>query len=309
MHPLAGIYAAAVTPLDRNGHPIPKAIPPLLEFLARRGCHGALILGTTGEGPSFSPAERLAIMEAATRVRETVPDFRLFAGTGTPSLTETADLTRAAFDLGYDGVVVLPPYYFRTASEEGLFRWFAALLESAVPADGALFGYHIPQVSGVGFSLDLLARLRDAFPNFVGIKDSTGDPAHAEALGARFGDDLLVLNGNDRLLSHALANQAGGAITALANLASPFARRVWDAHRRGEADAAAQATLNAARDALEAFPPFAPTVKALLHRLYDFPEWAVRPPLLPLAADKATKAALVMKNALKTADYADFTEN
>ncbi len=157
----------------------------------------------------------------------------------------------------------------------------------------------------MGLSLDLLARLRDGFPNFVGIKDSTGDPAHAEALGARFGDDLLVLNGNDRLLSHALANHAGGAITALANLASPFARRVWDAHQRGEADIAAQATLNAARDALEAFPPFGPTVKVLLHRLYDFPAWAVRPPLLPLAADKAAEAARAMKAALKTTENTD----
>ena len=299
---LAGIYAAAVTPLDANDKPILEHLPVLLEFLARRGCHGALILGTTGEGPSFSPEERLAIMQAAARIHKSRPDFRLLAGTGTPSLSETIALTRAAFHLGYTGVVVLPPYYFRTASDEGLFRWFATVLRQAVPADGALLGYHIPRVSGVGFSPDLLARLRDAFPNFVGIKDSTGDPAYAEALGRRFGRDLLVLNGNDRLLSHALAHHAGGAITALANLASPFARRVWDAHRRGEANAAAQATLNAARDALEAFPPFAPTVKALLHSLYDFPEWAVRPPLLPLAADKAAEAALAMKTALKAAE-------
>jgi len=305
MHPLAGIYAAAVTPLDDENRPIPEAIPSLLEFLARRGCHGALVLGTTGEGPSFSPAERLAIMQAATLVRQVAPNFRLLAGTGTPSLTETAELIRAAFDLGYDGVVVLPPYYFRTASEEGLFRWFAALLKAAVPADGALFGYHIPQVSGVGFSLDLLARLREAFPNFVGIKDSSGDPAHAEALGERFGDDLLVLNGNDRLLTHALAHHAGGAITALANLASPFARRVWDAHQQGEAAPEAQATLNAARDALEAFPPFAPTVKALLHALHGFPRWAVRPPLLPLTDEKAAEAARLMEKAIKSTDDTD----
>ena len=298
MHPLAGIYAAAVTPLDAENKPILEHIPVLLEFLARRGVHGALLLGTTGEGPSFSPEERLAIMQAATRIREHRPDFRLLAGTGTPSLTETIALTRAAFHLGYDGVVVLPPYYFRTASDEGLFRWFAALLKAAVPADGALFGYHIPQVSGVGFSLDLLARLRDAFPNFVGIKDSTGHPEHAEALGRRFGSDLLVLNGNDRLLTHALANHAGGAITALANLASPFLRRVWDAQQRSAADTDAQSTLNAARDALEAFPPFAPTVKALLHALHDFPRWEVRPPLLPLAGDKAAEAARLMNAAL-----------
>ncbi len=298
MHPLAGIYAAAVTPADANGTPQTDALPALLGFLAERGCHGALILGTTGEGPSFAPEERLAIMQAAARVRETRPDFRLLAGTGTPSLSETILLTKAAFDLGYQGVVVLPPYYFRDAPEEGLFRWFAALLEAAVPADGALFGYHIPQVSGVGFSLDLLARLRAAFPNFVGLKDSSGDPDHAAALGARFGDDLLVLNGNDRLLTHALAHHAGGAITALANLASPWLREVWEAHQAGRPAPAAQETLNRARDALEASPPFGPTVKALLHTLHGFPRWGVRPPLLPLPADKMAEAGERMGKAL-----------
>ncbi len=298
MHPLAGIYAAAVTPADENGIPQTDALPALLGFLAERGCHGALILGTTGEGPSFAPEERLAIMQAAARVRETHPDFRLLAGTGTPSLSETILLTKAAFDLGYQGVVVLPPYYFRDAPEEGLFRWFAALLKATVPPDGALFGYHIPQVSGVGFSLNLLARLRAAFPNFVGLKDSSGDPDHAAALGARFGDDLLVLNGNDRLLTHALAHHAGGAITALANLASPWLREVWEAHQQGRAAPAAQETLNRARDVLEAYPPFAPTVKALLHALHGFPRWGVRPPLLPLPPQREQEATQALQKVL-----------
>ncbi len=298
MHPLAGIYAAAVTPADPHGKPIPDDLPPLLDFLAERGCHGALLLGTTGEGPSFSPEERLAIMQTATQVRETHPDFRLLAGTGTPSLSETAALTRAAFDLGFDGVVVLPPYYFRDASDEGLYRWFAELLTTAVPTDGALLGYHIPQVSGVGLSLDLLARLHDAFPNFVGIKDSTGDPDHAAALGARFGDDLLVLSGNDRLLTHALTHHAGGAITALANLASPWLREIWDAHQQGKAAPHAQAVLDRGRDALEAYPPFGPTLKAALHHLHGFPQWGVRPPLLPLPPQRGQEAAQALEKAL-----------
>jgi 4-hydroxy-tetrahydrodipicolinate synthase len=92
-------------------------VPRLLDFLARRGCHGALLLGTTGEGPSFAPEERIAIFRAALEVQQTQPAFRLLAGTGTPSLEETIILTRAAFDLGMDGVVVLPPYYFRKITD------------------------------------------------------------------------------------------------------------------------------------------------------------------------------------------------
>ena len=169
---LSGVYAAAVTPLKSDFSPDLDAIPELLGFFAGRGCHGALMLGTTGEGPSFSPAEREGIWRAALHVHDQHPDFRLLAGTGTPSLTETVDLTRLAFDLGLDGVVTLPPYYFRKAGEEGVFAWFSEVITRAVPKDGALLGYHFPGVAGIGFSLELLRRLKDCFPaQFEGLKD------------------------------------------------------------------------------------------------------------------------------------------
>src|SRR5574337_791676 len=144
LHPLSGIYAAAVTPLYPDYSIDVSAIPYVLDFLARRGCHGALLFGTTGEGPSFAPEERIEACKAALKVRQAHPDFKLLLGTGTPSLDETAALTRAAFDLGFDGAVVLPPYYFRTVSDDGLFAWFSEVIKRAVPGDGALFGYHIP---------------------------------------------------------------------------------------------------------------------------------------------------------------------
>ena len=158
-HPLTGVYAAALTPLreaspkgdDHASNLDLEAVAPYLAFLASRGCHGALLFGTTGEGPSFSPAERGAVWQTAVRVREQFPNFKLLAGTGTPSLTETIELTRAAFDLGYDGVVTLPPYYFRKATDEGIFHWFRELIQKAVPADGYLLGYHFPTVAGIGF--------------------------------------------------------------------------------------------------------------------------------------------------------------
>src|SRR5512147_2610790 len=193
-HPLAGVYAAAVTPLDPDSDIDQAGLVSLLSFLAQRGCHGALLLGTTGEGPSFSPQEREVIFRAALQVRQAFPGFRLLAGTGTPSLEETVLLTSAAFDLGFNGVVVLPPYYFRNVSDDGLFAWFSQVLSRAVPEEGYLLGYHIPPVSGVPLSLDLLARLKDAFPDrFAGIKDSSADPDHALRLGERFGHSLLVL--------------------------------------------------------------------------------------------------------------------
>jgi 4-hydroxy-tetrahydrodipicolinate synthase len=289
--PLAGVYAAVLTPLKPDFSPDPSALPGLLDFLARRGCHGALLFGTTGEGPSFAPAERLLMLQAALEIRQVYPGFHLLLGTGTPSLEETIELTRAAFDLGVDGVVVLPPYYFRKVNDDGLLAWFSQILQRAVPAGGALFGYHIPPITGVGLSFELLARLKDAFPErFAGIKDSSADGQHAREIGQRFGADLLILNGTDRLFSLALQAGASGCITALGNLFSPELRRVWDAHQRGETDEVAQSRLNAARAVSESYPPAPPLLKILIARWHGFPQWPVRPPLLSMSADIASKA-------------------
>ena len=281
-HSLAGVYAAAVTPLREpfDSTLDVDSLPLLMHFLASRGCHGIILFGTTGEGPSFSPTERERLMRTAYEVRKSMPGFRLIAGTGTPSLSETIELTKLAFDLGYDSVLVVPPYYFRKATENGLFTWFSEVIRKAVPSRGYLLGYHFPNVAGIGFSLDLLGRLKDAFPSqFAGIKDSSHDADLARSLGEKFGADLVVLTGTDSYLQLAMQNNAAGCITAPANLISPDLREVWDSINRGEDSAEAQGRVKRQRDILDKYPPFPPTLKALLHRLYGFPRWSVRAPL------------------------------
>jgi 4-hydroxy-tetrahydrodipicolinate synthase len=278
-HPLAGVYAAAVTPLHGSTLDL-ESVPALLNFLASRGCHGAVLFGTTGEGPSFSPAEREALMRCAREARSALPGFRLIAGTGTPSLSETIELTKLAFDLGFDGVLAVPPYYFRKATDNGLFLWFSELIQNAVPSDGFLLGYHFPNVAGIGFSLELLRRLKDAFPvQFAGLKDSSHDADLARDLGAMFGSDLAVFTGTDSYLQLAMQNQAAGCITAPANILSPDLREAWDSINQGRDSTEAQARVKKQRQVLEKYPPFPPTLKALLHRVYGLPRWSVRPPL------------------------------
>lgn len=295
MHPLAGVYSAAVTPLKQDFSPDLEAIPSLLDFLAGRGCHGILLLGTTGEGPSFSTEERLEILRAAIQARGMFPPtqkgvYKILAGTGTPSLTETIALTRSAFELGCEAVVVLPPYYYRKATETGLFRYFSELIQMAVPSDGFLLGYHIPGTAGIGFSTDLLARLKDAFPHqFAGIKDSSHDAEFARQLGERFGSNLLVLTGTDSLLQTALENHAQGCITAPANLISPELRQIWDVFQRGENVSEIQRRVTQIRQTLEKYPPFPPMLKALLSKQHGFPRWPVRPPLEEASPDAVEK--------------------
>lgn len=284
-HPLAGVYAAAVTPL-RDSAPDLDSIPALLTFLASRGCHGAVLFGTTGEGPSFSPGEREMVMRCAREAREAMPGFRLIAGTGTPSLSETIELTRLAFELGFDGALVVPPYYFRKATDHGLFLWFRELIEKAVPSEGFLLGYHFPNVAGIGLSIDLLARLKDSFPSqFAGIKDSSHDADLARNLGERFGSDLVVLTGTDSYLQLAMQYKAAGCITAPANILSPDLREVWEAMNDGNDSTEAQRRIKAQRDILDQYPPFPPALKVLLHRRHGFPRWSVRPPLEPISSE------------------------
>ena len=290
-HSLSGVYAAAVTPLKSDLSPDLEAVAPFLSFLASRGCHGALIFGTTGEGPSFSPSERADVWRAALKVREQFPDFKLFAGTGTPSLTETIDLTKLAFDLGFDAVVTLPPYYFRKANDDGLFNWFEQVIHKAVPSDGCLFGYHIPSAAGIGFSIELLSRLKDSFPSqFAGIKNSSHDETFTRALGETFGADLTVFNGTDSDFTLALQNHAAGCITALANIISPSLKEIYDLFIQGKDTSAAQAKVSAQRHVLEKYQPFPPLLKAMLARLYHQPRWLVRPPLVEMSKEDEEKA-------------------
>jgi len=299
-HLLSGVYAAVVTPVNEDSSLDEIALPALLEFLANRGCHGVLLLGTTGEGPSFAPNERIALLRAALEIRHIFPEFHLLAGTGTPSLEETITLTRASFDLGYDGVVVLPPYYYRQVSEEGLFAWFSQVILQAVPEGKVLLGYHIPGMSGVPLSINLLEKLKNRFPDrFAGLKDSSGDPENARKLGDHFGDDLLVFTGNDRLFSLALHAHASGCITAAANIASPLLRQVWDTFLMNQDTTEIQETLNKARAILEENAPFPPVLKAVLAHQYNFPNWTVLPPLVPFPSERAEAVAADIRSILE----------
>ncbi|MCZ2126323.1 MAG: dihydrodipicolinate synthase family protein [Anaerolineales bacterium] len=299
-HPLAGVYAAAVTPYlgkpKTEGKPDTafdfESMVGFFRFLSERGCRGALLFGTTGEGPSFSRREREAILRSVRVMKQQIRDFKFLVGVGTPSLTETIELTTLTFDLGFDGAVALPPYYFRKVDDDGLYGWFSELIEKAVPVGKTLLGYHIPSVTGVGFSLDLLERLKTNYPKqFAGIKDSSHDAAFAEALGRRFGGELLVFNGTDSHFHHALKNGAQGAITAPANLISDELRQIWDAHQNGEDPSATQARVAKQREFLEKYSPFAPILKGLLHKLHGFPNWVMRPPLESLSEETLEEAA------------------
>ncbi len=291
-----GVFAAALTPLKTDGTTDLDALLPYLDFLANRGCSGALLFGTTGEGPSFAPDERIIHGQVARDIWKTHPDFMLLMGTGTPSLTETIELTRRAFDLGFPGVVVLPPYYNRKVQDDGLFAWFSEVLRKAVPEDRFLLAYHIPQMTGVPFSIPLLDRLKCAFPDrFIGMKNSWTEAEFARAVGDHFGKDFVVMTGYDNNFELALNKGGAGCITASATLVSPVLRKLYEAYQDGQDTAALQSELDRIRGIMDSYPPAPALIKGLLAQWHGFPLWNVRPPLLPVDAEALCQAAVALR--------------
>jgi len=250
-----------------------------LHALKSEGCDGVLLMGTTGEGPSLALYERERIVSDAVYAKT---DLKILAGTGTPNLPETIKATRRAFELGADGVVVIPPYYFKAASEAGLLAYYSAVIDEAVPEGKALFAYHIPQVSGVAVPISVLEALAERYgERFAGVKDSGGDITYAATI-IQNAPDLDVFVGSEKLLLTGLRLGAAGCITAGANVLAARAVAVYQAWRRGEDADGLQTTLSAARTVLDGYAPAPSALKALLSAQYGGEAWDVRLPLLPL---------------------------
>jgi 4-hydroxy-tetrahydrodipicolinate synthase len=272
---LGGIYAAIITPFDGAGRPDYEQFFAHAATLAEAGCHGILASGTTGEGPSLNVSEREELFKRATSLQD---GQRVLAGTGAASIEDTIRLTRAAFDAGLDGVIVLPPFFYRFPAPEGVYEFYAAVIERAVPEDGSVLIYHNPAVCDVPITVPLIERLRERFPKqVVGIKNSSGEWDYNQTL-CQIDPDFQVFVGSDALVSSNLKAGGAGAITGMANLVPALLRQVYDQHyQRGPTEEAQQA-LDNAKLPLDGLPRI-PAIKALLRLKGIISNDAVRPPL------------------------------
>ena len=279
-----GINAAVLTPMKTDGAPDLERMAGHCRWLLGNGCHGLGILGTTGEANSLGLPERVAVMEGL--VERGVPAAKLLPGTGTPALTDTVMLTRKAGELGCRGVLVLPPFFYKNPSEDGLFAYFSELVQRT---GGALriYLYHFPQQSAVPFTLGLIERLLRAYPGIIkGAKDSSGELANSAAMVRAFGSEgFEVYVGYDDGLHDILKLGGAGCITAAANVNSAVGARVyagWDGPEGGDA----QIVLTATRRAVTTVP-LIPGLKALMARHTGDAAWQnMRPPHLPLSSEE-----------------------
>lgn len=297
--PIRGVLSASFTAFHADGAVDYARTAAHARALLESGCDGVALLGTTGEANSLSLTERKAVLEAV--VDAGADSARLVPGTGVCSAPETIELTRHAYGCGVRTVLLLPPFYYPSPSEDGLYAHYARVLDAvAAPGLRAML-YHIPQMSGVPITHGLIERLLASHPGVViGVKDSSGDLDHMRGLVAAF-PGLAVFAGADHLLGPVLRAGGAGCITATSNLIAPWLAELAceiAAGAASEATQALEARIAAARNLFQRWPQIA-ALKAALALRAGYADWAmVRPPWLPVEPHEAEILRVAMADVL-----------
>jgi len=215
----SGVYPASVTPFDENGAVDDRSVLRLLAYFESAGCQGVVLAGTNGEGPSLSAFEKRDLLRVANSGRG---KLRVILGVATPSLTEANWLCSQAGKNGADAVLLMPPSYFRRATESGVEEWMTTVV-SASPVPVIVYNY--PKMTGVTLSAALVGRLA-GHPNVVGVKDSSGDVLNLVAFRAVVPPGKSLFVGDETILMEALAEAWTGTISGAANVVPQWLVRV-----------------------------------------------------------------------------------
>lgn len=270
--PLRGVIAAIATAIDAAGTPDAMRCTALARHLLESGCDGLNVLGTTGEGTSFSVAEREKLMIAHRAAG--LPVDRMMVGTGAAAVSDAVALTRHAAALGFAGALVLPPFYYKGVPDDGLVAYVQALIEATADSAIPIYLYHYPALSGLPWHVSLIRTLRTAFgTRIMGLKDSSGDLGFARQAAA-IADDFAVFPSNEATLLDARQGPFAGCISATANVNADLCARAF---HNGDAAALREAV---AIRALFDGKALVSGVKALLAHIHGDPAWSqMKPPL------------------------------
>lgn len=274
---IRGVLAPLLTPFNDDSSVATDLYVAHAKWLLEQGCAGLVPFGTTGEALSVGIDERIAAVRVL--VNAGIDPAKMIPGTGLSNVADSARLSSACLDMGCAGVMTLPPFYFKSVTDNGLYHHFAQLLE-AIGADARVYLYHIPPIAVVGVSPALAERLHTDFPErVVGIKDSSGDWDNTRSLLGI--DGLIVYPGSELPLLEALELGAPGCISATANLNAAAIAEVINAYDRGDVDVARELHEDVKRFRLlmQDYAPI-PAQKRLLAIATGDARWAnVRPPL------------------------------
>lgn len=282
---LKGVFSPVVTPFDGFLNPDPVLWITHCRWLLSQDC-GLAIFGTNSEANSLSVAERRSLLEAAFTAG--LDAEKMMPGTGSCSIPETVELTKAAIGGGAAGVLMLPPFYYKEVSDDGLFSFYSEVVQRVGDTNLRIYLYHIPPVAQVPISLNLIERLLKEYPGTVaGIKDSSGDWENTRAMIEGF-DDFAVFAGSEAFLLDTLRAGGAGCISATANINPSAIHDVYANWQAGDAEKR-QNGITDFRKAVGAYPMI-PALKAIIGITTGDRNWErVRPPLMPLA-DESVRA-------------------
>ncbi len=275
-----GVWSPAVTALDDNLMIDKDRSIAHIRWLLKNGCHGVTFMGTTSEATSFSAGERIELLDAVLAAG--IMPARLMVGSGCAALTDSVALTAHATAAGCS-VLVLPPFYYKGISDDGLYASYAEIIERVGSADLKLYFYHFPKLSAVPITHGVIERLLKDYPGVIkGLKDSSGDAEGCAAYIKAF-PSMAIFPGNELLFLDMLRLGGAGTITAGANVNAPMLRQVYQAFEAGEGADALQDKVNQVRRTLQNYA-MVPGLKSVLARENDDPSWRrVRPPLTGLS--------------------------
>jgi len=300
---IRGVLAPVVTPFGTDLSPDKERFIAHCQWLLVQNC-GLAVFGTTSEANSLAAEERSTLLDEV--VAAGVDTSRLMAGTGCCSLTETVKLTAQAVKHGCAGVLMLPPFYYKGVSEEGLYRYFSEVVERVGDPRLRIYLYHIPPVAMVGITPGLVECLLKSYPNAIaGMKDSSGDWNNTRIFLDAFaqsrhgesstGTSFDVFVGSESFLLVNLRNGGAGTISATANVNPAAIHKLYMEWKNADADDQ-QAKLNVIRDAFGKKYPLISALKQGIAIYANDPAWAkVRPPLVELTAEQAKTLAAELK--------------
>ncbi len=284
--PFARSVAAVATPFTEGDLAVDHAaLAAHVHWLLGSGCDGLVLFGTTGEAVSLSVAERKAALEHL--IADGVPATGIVVGTGACALADTVALTRHVAAQGCAGALVVPPFFYKGVSDDGVRASYDRLIAACDEELPPIFLYHIPQMSAVPIGPDLTGALIEAHGGKIaGYKDSAGDWANTAEILRRF-PHLQVFVGSEVNMLACLEAGGAGSISATINVQPQAAGRLARDWRNG--GAALQATITAARETMDRYRPSVSSTKAVLSEIHAHPAWRTpRPPLLPLSEAERT---------------------
>jgi 4-hydroxy-tetrahydrodipicolinate synthase len=312
---IRGVLAPVVTPFKGDLSPDRQRFIRHCQWLLSQNC-GLAVFGTNSEANSLAAKERMKLLDAL--VAAGIDPSRMMPGTGCCSITETVQLTAHAVKYGCAGVLMLPPFYYKEVSEEGLYRYFSEVVQRVGDTRLKIYLYHIPPVAIVGVTPKLVERLLKAYPNpIAGMKDSSGDWNNTKTFLDAFatnGFDVFV--GSESFLLANMRNGGAGTISATANVNPAAIHKLYEkcsgvcVKPRGNRKALAAASdstaeleaqqrrLNVVREVFSnsGFPPMIAALKQAIAIYGNDPEWIrLRPPLVELTTDQADWLAAELK--------------